>query len=535
MHISIFDPRKGPAVFAAALLTALTLNGCGGSSAGGGPKAGGPPPNGKPVTTNSGPLTFTAATALPPVTMGGRNAAVVGFAGAAITSATAKLPLPSSTNAADALQSTLIAYDDNGQTKIYNYGTGATFPIGEEIGRVTSTSPFFSGVGNRLAIFERPVAAPTGQIFTEALDGSAKVAVGPPTKSLNPSPTYSPDGLKIAYVCVDANGKTRLALINAGGGTPTFVTDGTDTPANPVWTPDGSRVVYVDQAPGDTRWHVKTFDFRPGFPDINTFISADGPPPILTFLGGDDSDVVESYCVSGTFFTERFRGQSRVQLFVGPDIINGISGSPIGKFLLIGDTAANSILVMDANEPRPNPTLPPTTLITGNGSVRSPNWGPYVNSKTLLGTGGVFGASAGAILYGTTGTTAGGIVAVDATDESSISVQPQTNTNPTQSVILANVTGTGLTSLKYLNGVNGLVVTVLSGPSPNVSGALVSFDADTGNVLAVVTYAASLAKTGSSFNGKVLSAFDERGKNIAPNGAHRVSFDTKSGRLLTVN
>jgi len=535
MQFSIHDQRRRPshalpASFAAVLLMALALNGCGGSSGAGVSTGGGTSSGGSPIMTNSGPFTFTASIALPPVTMGGRNAAVVGFAGGTITSATAKLPPPSSTNLTAALANTLIAYDDDGQTKIFNYGTDAIYPIGEGIGTTFSTSPSFSGVGNRLAVAQRDSNS-VAQTFVESLDGSSKVAIGRASGSVNPSPAYSPDGSKIAFLCLDSAGKKRLALVPAGGGSTTFITDGTDNPANPVWSPDGTKVVYVDQLAGSDRWSPMTFAVSSGGVPIPLGVSPPGTAPFITFLGGDPGDLVESYNFSGTTFTERFRNGSRVVLSENADIVNGISGSPIGKFLLIGDSTTNTINLLNADAP----TLTPTPLIAGNGLVRSPNWGPYLTSKTLIGSGGAFGVSAGAILYGAAGSTVGGIVSVDAVTKSSISVQPQGNSNPTQSIIFATVTGTNLTSFKYMNGLNGAVVTVFSGTSPGVSGALVSFDADTGNVLSVVTYGASLAKANGVYTGKILSAFDATGKNVAPNGARRVAFDTNSGKLLSVN
>jgi len=534
MHTSIHGRPRWPAGLAAVLLAGLAVTGCGGSSGGGASMGGSNPPGGTPVTTKSGPLTFSASIALPPVTIGGRNAVVFGFAGGSITNATAKLPPLNSTNLPAALGNTLIAYDENGQTRIFNYGTGTSFPIGEAIGPQFSTSPSFSGVGNRLAVAQQAADGQTNQVFLENLDGSSRVGVGTAfsSLSLNPSPAYSPDGSKVAYLLADTNGQTRLALVNVSGGNSTFITDGTDVPANPVWSPDGTKIVYADLAAGATTWSIKSFAVSNGGLPLPFIDSLPGTAPVVTFLGGDPQDLVVSFTSGGQTFFDRYRNGSRLLLFNNGDTYRGISGSPIGKFLLIGDTTTNSINLLDADAPVPTPV----PLIFGNVPVRSPNWGPYLTSKALLGPGGAFGPSAGAILYSTVGPTVGGLIAVDAVTRSSISVQPGGNANPTQSVIFATVTGPDLTSLKYMNGLNGAVVTAFSGANPSVAGALVSFNADTGNVVSVVTFGASLAKAakdGSVYTGKILGAFDATGKNIAPNGARRVSFDAKSGRLLS--
>jgi len=528
--------------FAAGLLAALALAGCGGSSAGGtaigggNPPPGSPPPGnppgGKPVTINSGPLTLTSAIALPPITLAGRNAAIVGFAGGAISNVTVKLPPLGSTNLDAALGNTLIAYDEGGQTKIYNFGSKVSIPIGQPNPNSFSSTPSFSGVGNRLAVAQRAADGQTNQVFVENVDGSSRVGVGAAfvSRSTTPSPAYSPDGSKVAYVLFDSNFTTHLAMAPAGGGAPTIITSGPEIPANPVWTPDGKTIVYASLSATGGGWRIKTFAVSTGGTPLSATPAINGPAPTITFLGGDSGDMVLSYQVDGMSCINRFHAGLQSLLSHNGDTINGISGSPIGKFLLIGDTTKNTINMLNCDDA----TLTQVPLITGNGIVQSPNWGPYSATKTLVGPGGAFGSTSGAILYGAAGPTVGGIVSVDATTESSIAVQAQSNPNPTQSIIFATVTGTNLTTLKYVNNLNGAVVTAFSGASPGVSNALVSFDADTGDVLSVVTSSSGLARSRGSFSGKILGAFDATGRNLAPNGARSVSFDEHSGKLLSV-
>jgi len=534
MQTSIFDRLIHPAGVVAGLLAALALAGCGGSSGGGTSIGGGTSTGGKPVTTNSGPLAITASIALPPIFMGGRNAAIFGFAGGSITNATAKLAPLASGDEKAALANTFIAYDEGGQTKIYNFGTKASFPIGSAIGPNFSTQPSFSGVGNRLAVSQKGTDGASNQVFTEAIDGSGRVAVGLPipaaaASNLNSSPAYSPDGSKVAYLTLDPSGKTRLAIVNAGGGSSTFITAATETPANPVWTPDSRSLVYASQVAGQTGWILEFIPATAGATPIQLIAPIESAPQ-TTFLGGDVGDALISFRKGNTSCIARLDGGGGPQLlFSTTDTINGISGSPVGKFLLIGDSTTNTINLLNCD------LLPrtPVPLITGTGPVQSPNWGPFSGTKTLVGSGGAFGATSGAILYGAAGPMVGGIVSVDAATESSISVQAQGNTNPTQSIIFAAVSGTNLTSLKYMNDLDGAVVTPFSGTAPGVSNALISFDADTGDVLSVVTSSSSLARTGGSFSGKILGAFDAKGKNIAPNGARSVVFDEHSGKLLS--
>jgi len=477
------------------------------------------------VTTKSGALTLTAATALPPITMGGRNAAVVGFAGSKITSAITKLPPLSATNITDALKNTLIAFVDRGKAKIFSYGTQEVSELRDPDGFVDVTTLSFSGDGGHIAETFLGTLTFGGQVVVATLDGTG-VPVG--NHSVNPQQAaISPDGTKIAYIQTDAVQDCQVALVSASGGATTFLTNLLEVPVNPVWSPDGKKIVYFSTKDFDT-YVLKSIAVSPGGVDIPTFSIETDLPPFVTFLGGDPGDIAVSSVLNGTTTVQRLRNGSTTFLAITKDSIQGISGSPVGKFLLLGDDSTGKINLMNCDVP----PFTQTPLISG-GDV--PNWGPYVQSKPLLGTGGVLGSTAGAVLYGAAGSMVGGILAVDATNESSIQIQTQGNPNPTQSIIFANVTGTNLTSLKYVNGMYGSVVTVLNGADPNVAGAVVSFDADTGNVLSVVTYAAALAKANGVYTGKILSAFDAKGKNIAPNGARRATFDTTSGKLLSVN
>jgi len=92
---------------------------------------------------------------------------------------------------------------------------------------------------------EYPLMPPDGVAFTE---GARSV------------PTVSPDGDRVLYVSVEANGSTGLRLHRIGGDSPSTRIEGTDDAMYPFWSADAEwvgffaggrlRFAYVDGAPG---------------------------------------------------------------------------------------------------------------------------------------------------------------------------------------------------------------------------------------------------------------------------------------------
>jgi len=512
-----------------ASLAAIILAGCGGAGSSIPKSVTGP--SGGGATINSGPIVMTSSVVVPPITIGGRNAVVTGFAGASFTAATAKLPSITTTSVNEALANTMVAFDQNGQTMLYNYGNGQLNAIGGVQHNGFSSDPSISGTGTRIANIQ-PVG-PGYRGFVENLDGSSSVAITPLAGNVY-AIAYSPDGSKIAFTQQDSSTfNSRIWTMPAGGGSATGISSAADNCTNPVWSPDGSQLMFSRQINASGTFSLA--ECTNSGANMTTVLGSlqSSSPVQACFVGNDPNDIVQTSVSSGTATFTRIEGGAQTKLFSTNSGIGGVTGSPVGKMILYSDQGSNGgIYAMDLDSSAPTAYK----LIAGNGYLQSPCWGPYITSRTLIGAGGSFGASAGGFLYGAVNSRIGSMVAVDATTRSSISIQPQSNSNPTQSLILATVTATDMTSLKYMNGISSPVVTVFSGATTQATGALLSFDADTGSVVSVVSYTASLArptKGGGVFTGKIIGAWDANGKNIAPSGATRVNFDVKSGRLIS--
>ncbi|KPJ92791.1 MAG: hypothetical protein AMS18_06610 [Gemmatimonas sp. SG8_17] len=70
---------------------------------------------------------------------------------------------------------------------------------------------------------------------------------------------YSPDGTKIVYVS-DEGGGLDLFLVDAVGGNPVRLTSTQSLEASPCWTPDGSKIVYESDATGVTQIWIMNAD-----------------------------------------------------------------------------------------------------------------------------------------------------------------------------------------------------------------------------------------------------------------------------------
>ncbi|HEY0867009.1 MAG TPA: hypothetical protein VGE01_06515, partial [Fimbriimonas sp.] len=174
-------------------------------------------------------------------------------------------------------------------------------------------------------------------------------------------------------------------------------------------------------------------------------------------------------------------------------------------------------------------------LLSGN-QYRDPQWGPYPTKRNLIGPGGTLGTASGGFIFGQVGDRLKSFVSFDATTRSTLVVTPQANPNPYQANAVCTVSADSMKMLKYFNDLAGGVVAVVGSADP-VSGAVVSFNADTGRVSSVIPYKAAAAtrtRDALAYKGEFTGAWDDKGKNRAPNGATEVTLDPNTGELLSV-
>ncbi|HMD17719.1 MAG TPA: protein kinase [Terriglobales bacterium] len=107
--------------------------------------------------------------------------------------------------------------------------------------------PFLSGISAGELDFSRDgkwvtyVSYPENILWRSRADGSDRLQLTYPPVSAG-LPRWSPDGTRIAYVDIQPGRPWKAFLISAQGGTPQEVLSGTHTQVDPAWSPDGKKL-----------------------------------------------------------------------------------------------------------------------------------------------------------------------------------------------------------------------------------------------------------------------------------------------------
>jgi hypothetical protein len=400
---------------------------------------------------------------------------------------------------------------------IWTYYNGTATQI--TTGIANADHPAFSPYG--LIVFSVRDRSGCGQVWRCTYDGNGLTQItADETQHLHPS--YSPDGTKIVY-----DDGTYIYTIPSGGGTPTLIGPGTQ----PAYTYNGTYILYVtNTTPTRVATYPSFYDF--GSSDNEEFPSSAAKLFTITYMASppqiwvyDDvsNTVLEAYAPSTSF--------SMSQSTISPDgkqmAFIGANGSAAPSLYLSTSEGLNATAVMNSQ--------------STSEAIAEPTWSPYFQPRKFVGTSGLMFTTASGFLWGSVGNGFGSWVSFQAQTPSTATITPQGSANTTSLVFL--IQADVITNLKYTNCYYGSVSTPISA-STSVTQALVSINSVSGTVEATVPFlqmpSGKTVKSSTSganlvYSGTIPAIYNAKGQNIAPAGAHQVTVNPKTGKLVSWN
>ena len=513
------------------------LAGCGGG--GGGPAGGGGVPAGPggEQTLNIGNfVTRVSGTTQQPISVSGYGATVTGVAGGTVSSLTLSNPTPTPGNSPQTLAQSRILFNRGGQ--IYVMGANGGSPLALSTG-LTSVDgrPTWSPDGSKI-VFSAPVTSINHyQIFTMNANGSGVTRISDGTND-DLGPAWTSVGNKVAFYRQDFSGHNQIYTMNYNGTSVYRVSDGTSDDDSPTWSPAGDKIafvrnssppqIYVANADGSAV-HLLTSKlatsslrdpaWSPDGTKIAMFVGAGGYDT-LSLVSADGLDV--RALTSGSVYD------------------NTPAWSPDGTKLAFTRFNTTTHLHQICTVNLDGTSAYAITDGSGGGDT-APSWSPYVQSRKLVGSGGLALSSAG-FIAGQQGNNVTSVVVFNATTPNTAFLTTPATLLQGQPSLAITVTADLLTSLVFVNNFSYPASTILGGTT-TATGAVVTFNANDGTVSTVLPFNANKAAVtggGSERKGDELilrrsfiGVWDSLGKNRAPGGASEVRVNARNGQLIS--
>ncbi|MDN0073925.1 Tol-Pal system beta propeller repeat protein TolB [Crenobacter sp. SG2303] len=228
-------------------------------------------------------------------------------------------------------------------------------------------SPSWSPDGNKLAYVSFETKKPVVWVQDLATGQRRMVAN---FKGSNSAPAWSPDGTHLA-VTLTTSGNSQVYIVPANGGSPRRLTHSSAIDTEPTWSPDGGSILFVSD--------------RAGGPQIYRIAANGGEPQRLTYAGS--YNVSPKVSPDGKSFTYIRREGGRFRVMIQTFGNNDSRVLSDGSYNERPSYAPNGQLVLYASDQGGKSVLYAATTDGGsrvklaviNGSVQDPAWGPSSN------------------------------------------------------------------------------------------------------------------------------------------------------------
>jgi TolB protein len=233
--------------------------------------------------------------------------------------------------------------------------------------RESLLSPSWSPDGNKIAYvsFESGNSA----VYVQNISTGSRSLIAAHPRGINSAPAWSPDGSKLA-LALSYVGNPELFMLEVGSHQETRLTTNLAIDTEPVWAPDGQSIYFTSD--------------RSGRPQIYQIPASGGTAQRISFQGQNNAKASVSYdgkqiaMVQGNGNVYRIAimdrslgGQVR---FVSPGPIDdAVSFAPNASMLLYAATEGSRGVLYTVS----NDGMVRERLALAEGNVQEPAWGPY--------------------------------------------------------------------------------------------------------------------------------------------------------------
>jgi TolB protein len=233
--------------------------------------------------------------------------------------------------------------------------------------RESLLSPSWSPDGRKIAYVS--FESGNSNIYVQDITTGARQLVEAHAKGINGAPAWSPDGSKLA-VALSYVGNPEIFVLDMATRKETRLTNSLSIDTEPVWSPDGQSIYFTSD--------------RSGRPQIYQMPASGGTPTRISFQGQNNAEASISYdgkqiaMVQGNGNVYRIAimdsslgGQVR---FISPGPIDeSPSFAPNASMLLYAATEGRRGVLYAVSADG----LVRQRLVLSDGDVREPAWGPY--------------------------------------------------------------------------------------------------------------------------------------------------------------